>query len=430
MSYIRLESLYLNNFKSFKKSKFEFGKVNCLVAPNNTGKSNLIDALKFLDNLIYENPARAIAKIGFQNLKNYHYDEKEIYLNAQFNIENRVLVGNEIIDYKIKLTFVFELNFDTKKSNIDILASGKVKNILIDSGNLIDGFEIVRVYKNFEKYVSNDSYYLETLSKKQYRNFHFTYNTTTLNYAINNIKSDRTKNIIEKLFALQIGKDTESLLKPIDLRLIFNRTSLFTSHYFHAHDIKGVQNLGYDYLLENGTNLAEYLTTLDKNIFEDISTSLIGEVELINSLEIKDGFTTDIIFNEEVNGEKYPIKLQKVSDGTVHFVAIMSALIGNNYSIGIMIEEPERHLHMKVLSYILNSMRDCEAQIFFTTHSTEMLSELNLDEIIFMFRDFDGDTKGIRAKDIKNIKKIMKRYKNDLVEMIRIGILDGLEDEL
>jgi hypothetical protein len=47
-----------------------------------------------------------------------------------------------------------------------------------------------------------------------------------------------------------------------------------------------------------------------------------------------------------------------------------------------------------------------------------------------MFRDFDGDTKGIRAKDIKNIKKIMKRYKNDLVEMIRIGILDGLEDEL
>ena len=123
MSYIRLESLYLNNFKSFKKSKFEFGKVNCLVAPNNTGKSNLIDALKFLDNLIYENPARAIAKIGFQNLKNYHYDEKEIYLNAQFNIENRVLVGNEIIDYKIKLTFVFELNFDTKKERIRVTPS-------------------------------------------------------------------------------------------------------------------------------------------------------------------------------------------------------------------------------------------------------------------------------------------------------------------
>ena len=182
--------------------------------------------------------------------------------------------------------------------------------------------------------------------------------------------------------------------------------------------------------MKDGTNLVEYLSNLDKDIFEEISNSLIGEVELISSLELKDGFVSEVLFNEEVNGEKYPIKLQKVSDGTVHFVAIMSALIGNNYSIGIMIEEPERHLHMKVLSYILNSMRDCEAQIFFTTHSTEMLSELNLDEIIFMFRDFDGDTKGIRAKDIKNIKKIMRIYKNDLVEMIRIGILDGLEDEL
>ena len=109
----------------------------------------------------------------------------------------------------------------------------------------------------------------------------------------------------------------------------------------------------------------------------------------------------------------------------------MSALIANGREIEtIMIEEPERHLHMKVLSYILNSMRDSESQIFFTTHSTEMSSELNLDEIIFMFRDFNGDTKGIRAKDIKNIEKIMDRYDKDLVSIIQMGILDDLEDEL
>ena len=428
MSYIRLESLYLDNFKSFKESKFEFGKLNCLIAPNNTGKSNLIEALEFLDALIYENSARAIAKIGFQNLKNYHYDEKELYLNAQFKIENKVLIGNEIIDYIVNLTFVFELNFDTKKSNIDIMATGKIKNIVIDSGNIVDGFEIIRVYKSFEKYISNDSYYLETLSKKRYENFHFGYSTNTLRYSINTKKLN-TENIIKNLFALQVTKNDDSLLKPIDLRLIFNRNSLFASHYFHANDIKKTQESGFGYLLESGTNLAEYLSTLDKDILEDISTSLIGEVELINSLEIKDGFTTDIIFNEEINGKSYPIKLQKVSDGTVHFIAIMTALIGNKHSIGMMIEEPERHMHMKVLSYILNTMRDDEKQIFFTTHSTEMLSQLELDEIIFMFRDFNGDTKGIRAKDIPNIKKLMNIYKNDLVEMIQIGILNDLGDE-
>lgn len=421
MSHIRLESLYLDNFKSFKDSEFEFGKLNCLIAPNNTGKSNLIEALKFLDSLIYENTARAIAKIGLKNIKNFHYDGKETKINAKFLIKNRVLVADELIDYDITLLFLSTLNLDEKISNIDIVIDGKIKSVVIDKNDLKNGFGL-RIFRDIEEFINNSSIYLEELNKKHYRSFRFDHNTITKNLVIDT-RFDSTYAIVEKLLGLQENK-------ILDFKNIFNETSLFASHYFHAHDIRGVQNLGYDYFLENGTNLAEYLSSLDKETFEDISTSLIGEVELINSIELRDGFTAELFFKEEVNGKIYPIKLQKVSDGTIHFVAIMSALIGNKHSIGILIEEPERHMHMKVLSYILNTMRDDDKQIFFTTHSTEMLSELELDEIIFMFRDFNGDTKGIRAKEIKNIKKIMKIYKNDIVEMIKIGILDSLEDEL
>jgi predicted ATPase len=431
MSYIRLESLYLDNFKSFKKSKFEFGKLNCLIAPNNTGKSNLVDALEFLDNIIYENLPKAVAKIGLQNIQNYHYlEDKKIAINAKFSVENRVLVSDEFIDYKMNFLFLFNMDIETKKSTIDIMSfNNKIKSINIDKADLTNGLGL-RAFDNFEEFVNNHSKYVQVLEKKQYKSFDYTYNSSTLKYEIKT-KYEITERLIQLLLGLEIDKKNAMLEKAMDFKLLFNKSSLFMSHYFHSHDIKTrSESTGYFKLLKDGTNLVEYLSNLDKDIFEEISTSLIGEVELISSLELKDGFVSEVLFNEEVNEKKYPIKLQKVSDGTIHFVAIMSALIGNNYSIGIMIEEPERHLHMKVLSYILNSMRDCEAQIFFTTHSTEMLSELNLDEIIFMFRDFDGDTKGIRAKDIKNIKKIMKRYKNDLVEMIRIGILDGLEDEL
>ncbi|MDP3302474.1 MAG: AAA family ATPase [Sulfuricurvum sp.] len=421
MSHIRLESLYLDNFKSFKDSKFEFGKLNCLIAPNNTGKSNLIEALEFLDALIYKNPARAIAKIGLQNIQNYHYNEKETRINAKFLIKNRVLVADELIDYDITFLFLSTLNLDEKISNIDIVIDGKIKSVVIDNNDLKNGFGL-RIFRDIEEFINNSSIYLKDLNKKQYKSFRFDHNTITKNLVIDT-RFDSTYAIVEKLLGLQENK-------ILDFKNIFNETSLFASHYFHAHDIRGVQNLGYDYFLENGTNLAEYLSSLDKETFEDISTSLIGEVELINSIELRDGFTAELFFKEEVNGKIYPIKLQKVSDGTIHFIAIMTAILGNKHSIGILIEEPERHMHMKVLSYILNTMRDDDKQIFFTTHSTEMLSELELDEIIFMFRDFNGDTKGIRAKEIKNIKKIMKIYKNDIVEMIKIGILDSLEDEL
>ncbi|WP_428027082.1 AAA family ATPase [Arcobacter sp.] len=430
-SHIILKSLYLDNFKSFKKSKFEFEKLNCLIAPNNTGKSNLIEALEFLDNIIYENLPKAVAKIGFQNIQNYHYlEDKKIVINAQFNVENRVLVSDEFIDYKMNFLFLFNMDIETKKFTIDIMSfNNKIKSINIDKSDLNNGLGL-RVFDSFEEFIGNYSKYIQVLEKKQYKSFDYTYNSSTLKYEIKT-KYEITERLIQLLLGLEIDKKNGMLEKAMDFKLLFNKSSLFMSHYFHSHDIKTrSESTGYFKLLKDGTNLVEYLSNLDKDIFEEISTSLIGEVELISSLELKDGFVSEVLFNEEVNGKKYPIKLQKVSDGTVHFVAIMSALIGNNYSIGIMIEEPERHLHMKVLSYILNSMRDCEAQIFFTTHSTEMLSELNLDEIIFMFRDFDGDTKGIRAKDIKNIKKIMSRYKNDLVSIIQMGVLDDLEDEL
>jgi predicted ATPase len=205
--------------------------------------------------------------------------------------------------------------------------------------------------------------------------------------------------------------------------------NFFHLFIFHPSTIKNNQKFEEKYLLKDGTNLAYFLKTLDKETFDDISTSLIGEVDLVESIELVDGAFPIVMFNENTTGFNNKISQQRVSDGTIHFLSLMTALLTSKSSC-LVFEEPERHMHMKTLSYILNTMRDDDKQIFFTTHSTEMLSMLELDEIIFMFRDFDGDTKGIRAKDIKNIKKIMKRYKNDLVEMIKIGILDGLEDEL
>jgi len=197
--------------------------------------------------------------------------------------------------------------------------------------------------------------------------------------------------------------------------------------YFHPETIKKQQNYETNFLLKDGTNLAYFLNTIDKKVLEDISMSLIGEVELIESIEITEGSVPTIVFNEKVNGKIQKIIQQKVSDGTIHFLSLMTALYGSKSNC-LIFEEPERHMHMKTLSYILNTMRNSNKQIFFTTHSTEILQQLKLDEIVFMFRDYDGNTKGQRAKDIPNIKKIMKRYKNDLVEMIKTGIVGEYEE--
>ncbi|MEA2073162.1 MAG: ATP-binding protein [Campylobacterota bacterium] len=430
MSNVMLESLYIHNFKSFYKSKFEFGKLNCLIAPNNSGKSNLTSVLKFLNDLLYKNTTIAIANIGIDNIKNYHYEENEININASFKVKNKVLIDNELIDYSLTFLFLFVLDFKTKKTSIDIVIKGKIKSIEIDSADLTDGFGL-RIIGKLESSIENYHYYNDELNKKTYRSFDFSYNNNTLFYNIST-RHDSTQEIIKKLFALNVSKgDDERLDRPLTFSFIFCKNHLFSGYYFQTHEIKRPGEYGVNYLVESGQNLPEYLAYLyknDKTIFDEISISLIGEVALVNSISVYNESIPTLVFKEELNDKVYPVSIREISDGTLHYLAIMSAIQGDKVSQALIFEEPERHMHMKVLSTILNTMRDDDKQMFFTTHSTEILQQLKLDEILFMFRDYDGDTKGKRAKDIPNIKKIMKIYKDDIVEMIKIGILDDLGD--
>jgi len=413
-----LKKLYIHNFKSFWHSSFEFGKLNCIIAPNNTGKSNLIEAIEFLDNILFRPEAQ---KIIIQ--PNFKYEEKNTLFQAQFELVNRVLVLNELIDYKINVVFNISIG---EVNNIDVSIEGSIKSIdVLEEDKTVSWFNyfMLRSFGNeLSNTLNNYSDYSQKLEKKRYTKFLFEYNHTTFNYKLESIK--KVEKTIFNFLGLNLNS-TNNIIKPIEFSKIFGRGSIFESHYFHAHIIKEKQIIPKTSNLDKyGTNLVAYLNGLNKETLEEISISIIGEVEQVNGIELSDEAYKRLYFLED----EYKVPLEETSDGTVHFIAIMSAILGNKTSMALMIEEPERHMHMKTLSYILNTMRDDDKQIFFTTHSTEILNQLELDEILFMFRNFDGDTQGKRAKDIPNITKFMKRYKNDLVEMIQTGIVGEYEE--
>ncbi len=424
---VMLKRLYIHNFKSFWESEFEFGKVNCLIAPNNTGKSNLVEALKFLDNLLYQNSVVAISQVGMDKMRNYHYDEPLTMIEADFTITNRILIGNELIDYELELDFRYWFNHETKQPNTDVEIRGKIKSITIDRADLKHGFS-TRFIRGFEFHMEGYEEYSNSLDKKYFQGFNFHYNHHTLNYRIET-RFEATENTINHLFALNIDSQNQALLRPINFTFMFNKNYLFSSHYFKADSMKRPEMTGIPLLMENGKNLPEFLETLDEETFEEISTSLIGEVELVNGISIEKGAVPKLVFKEEVADKVYDIGLQDISDGTVHFIAIMSAILGNREAVGIMIEEPERHMHMKVLSYILDTMRDSNKQIFFTTHSGELLKILKQNEIIFLYRDEDtGDTKSLNASKIKLLDKVFKRHKYELSDILKNEVLGYIGD--
>ncbi len=404
-----LKRLYIHNFKSFWHSKFKFGKLNCLIAPNNAGKSNLVEALELLDNILKKDLSKVFTLK--ENGKNFRYKEDEIKLKATFFSDNMALIDSSLMEYKIETTVDIRLNLKNLDFSIETTNQGKIKAILVDSIDIHrDNFIIRKYNEDIELILDNYKEYIELLDKTDF------------------IKLDGVEKS-DELFTVLSGFDEINNKNFSDvIQNILGTKQLLSSFYFHPEVIKYKQQYETNFLMKDGTNLAYFLNTLDKDSFENISTSLIGELELIESIEISNGAIPHIVFNENVDGKIDKMTYQKVSDGTIHFLALMTALYASKGEL-LVFEEPERHMHRKVLSYIIDTMRGSDKQIFFTTHSTEILQLLELDEIVFLYRDYSGNTQSKRADDMYNIEKLMEIYDNDFVEMLKSGTFDDLNLE-
>ena len=343
-----LKKLYIHNFKSFWNSNFEFGKLNCLVAPNNTGKSNLIEAIEFCDKLLFPRESDEF-NTTVDDLKNFRHNEENIKFELEYEIANKVAVYRDLFDFK----YVVKFNISVGVVNhIDVEVDGYVKNITIglsSHNNILSLAFGLRVYGDFlPKYILNYEQHEKELSAKRYSKFSFKYSQNSLNYELNCASS--TKQTILNLFGMQLNSKNE-LKEPIKFKNIFSK-KVFASYDFQPYLIKK-EHLTYSQLNKNGTNLVEFLSEQLDETLEDISTSLIGEVEQVTGIIIdREAAFKTLSF---IENDSHKVSLKKTSDGTVHFLAIMSALIVNGKQVNtIMFEEPERHMHMKVLSYILN----------------------------------------------------------------------------
>lgn len=152
---------------------------------------------------------------------------------------------------------------------------------------------------------------------------------------------------------------------------------------------------------------------------------MIGIVNEIDAIDVQETFGNYLIGFHEKNKQ---IGIDMVSDGTINLLATITALNQeDDKSILLAFDEPERYLHLKAVNYLLESFRASEKQILITTHSTEILKYANLDEIVFIYRDADGDTQSIRANKIEGLKDMLKElsYKRDLTldELIADGII-------
>ncbi len=143
--------------------------------------------------------------------------------------------------------------------------------------------------------------------------------------------------------------------------------------------------------------LAKILNTLSERVprLEKVEASIMQDGRLL--LQIKDA-----PFNE-------PILAKFASDGTLKMLAYLTVLYEPNPSQMIGIEEPENHIHPRLLPELAEECRAASGntQLMVTTHSPFFVDVLKPKELRLLYRDEKGYTQAKCAAEIPGVQEFI-----------------------
>jgi predicted ATPase len=143
--------------------------------------------------------------------------------------------------------------------------------------------------------------------------------------------------------------------------------------------------------------LDEILKTLSRRVpqLEKVDTELMADGRLL--LQIKDA------------PFERPILAKFASDGTLKMLAYLTVLYDPDPPQLVGIEEPENHLHPRLLPELAEECREASArtQLMVTTHSPFFVNGLKPEELWVLYRNKDGYTQAKQTLKMKGIKEFM-----------------------
>jgi predicted ATPase len=181
-----------------------------------------------------------------------------------------------------------------------------------------------------------------------------------------------------------------------------------------------------DLLNHDGSNLAGVIAALPEAEKEHIESTILRYVsELpekdITSLkaELYGPFKSDamLICHEQWSANEAPLQVdaRAMSDGTLRFIAILTALLTLPTNTQLVIEEIDNGLHPSRSELLLKMLREIgtkrSVDVIATTHNPALLDALGPEMVPFVIvahRDAQsGDSKLTLLEDVVNLPKLM-----------------------
>ena len=353
---MRIKKIQIKNFKSLVDFELEDLKPFCaFVGPNASGKSNIFEALEFLN----------VTCTSFHSAPLMFGGKSQI-----LSFRKKALTSkNGFLDY-IYFHCQFEDGFDFPAVCLFDLKDETNEGLgNIDSFNVID-----------DKIVSKNRIELDPLNVKDPRSrLAFKTEVQKLNLRYDN----DYEQFIDNFSRIFVGKSQLKRTNQIQTKLAPDASNLS-------------QVIGR--IFEDDNNKSDFIEWLQIIIpeFKDIE---IKQSNIDGSFEF--------FIYEKSSNKPFPKHL--ISDGTYNILALMAAVYQTDQPQFLCIEEPENGLHPQAIQLLVDFFREkCEKyghHIWLNTHSQTLVRCMEIDELILVNK-VDGETraKQLTKEDEVNLK--------------------------
>ena len=323
---MKLLKLHAERYRSIRAAEIEFGDLDLFIGANASGKSTILDALRFLQEGVqardFRNPVST--RGGIDHLAWKGEAAKEIGLTV------RIEHNGKSYEWMVRL-LRDAMNFHVNEHVLDLTQEHPKKLLLISSGD--------------------ESWWRS--GKEGSR-----------------VLLERGPTSCALAAAAADASFPARALADFVVRWGFFDPNPFLLR----QDWAGLDSGRFD---PYGRNLAETLhamTISSPDRFQQIvdsTRSIVGLPSRIGTREIEGRF----YFLQEEPGLQYPVHQTGVSSGTLRMLALMTALHGHPEARLLGIEEPENYVHPAALSSLVEHLLDARerVQIMITTHSPMLL---------------------------------------------------------
>lgn len=156
---------------------------------------------------------------------------------------------------------------------------------------------------------------------------------------------------------------------------------------------------------ENLPNVIQYLKEQHPKRLKEILQTLSNRIPRLESVTAEIMQDGRLLLQIKDAPFKEPIMAKFTSDGTLKMLAYLTVLNDPEPPQLIGIEEPENHLHPRLLPELVEECRDASSktQLMVTTHSPFFVNGLKAKELFVIFRDTNGFTQAINSSEMKGV---------------------------